>query len=208
MGNAFVALRRALITERDGKAKIVISVPHAIGEDPDPKQKTHPRDAAAPGIAEIVASKLEAKGFDVVMFMGDTARDDMDYNRTPSRVSPWRKKLAEAMAGADMVLDIHSYPAWDREFDKYDSVIFTNFVRPEIRDHYLEIMGEPMNVLSYDCDMSPDGDGQEHTHDIIQEAKDLGVPAILLEFHDKWVEDPNKPAEAVVGATTSWLAEE
>lgn len=166
--------------EKTEKALIVLSAPHAFASK---KSQGHMHDSLAPIVAEGVRRRLREKGIEATAYLGNRARAEIDFNRKDSRESEWRQGLTDLMKGSDLLVDIHSYSDEDSDFSEYEAVIYTNWVKPEILQHFSNALGD-LHLMNFECRDAEDPDGIPHSHDIVEEAAERGVDAILIEFNE------------------------
>ena len=141
---------------------------------------------------------------------GDEYRHDHDLNRKPSRHTPFRRSLTLSMKIQPHVLvDIHSFPNyWMPEagdinfFKKHEQppemVILTG---PRDRIHNTSLSAVIEKQLSRRGVNIKTITGIK-INDILNEANEYNIPAVLLEFNEKLIDDPTR-----VKQLCHWLAD-
>lgn len=131
------------------------------------------RDALVRAAGEEAVAELEA----------DVPRTTLDMNRYWSRGSPWRNRVAEALAdrdgGVECLLDAHSFPADHAPFFGSDVVLMTETEQVAWQTELARAI-EGGRKRDFKCGQVVD----PRTTDIIQDAHERGVPAVLIEFSE------------------------
>ena len=135
------------------KMKILITAPHAACSPDNPERHC---DRLAKKTAEILALALRKEGAETTLLINETVlRSTLDLNREPSDFFTVFKK---ELTLADYLLDIHSFPILKEKVYLLDRPPFFPIKLP-----YVSFLAADLNYL-------------------IVTAKEVGVPAILIEF--------------------------
>jgi len=162
--------------------KIVISVPHyKCPEDYNPLEhdhRNHPCDWVAGPVAKVLKKKLEAKGFNVVVILGDKARkQEIDLNRPEGRNTDFRAKLDEELKDSDLLIDCHSFPKDSIKYQKWELVVFKS---PYDKQQIAQSMFQIMKNLGLNVALQP-----AFTRDsIINDEVKNGHVAVLIEHNE------------------------
>ena len=100
---------------------VIITVPHAKDDKVD---DGHDTDWNAEKASHELANALLEKGIDPIVMIGEDNRDIWDLNREHSSGRPFHIALNKNLKNADILLDIHSYPADYEAWGDYDVVLF------------------------------------------------------------------------------------
>lgn len=100
---------------------VIITVPHAKDDKVD---DGHDTDWNAEKASHELANALLEKGIDPIVMIGEDNRDIWDLNREHSSGRPFHIALNKNLKNADILLDIHSYPADYEGWGDYDVVLF------------------------------------------------------------------------------------
>tara|TARA_B100000131_G_scaffold203806_3_gene195891 strand:- start:729 stop:4340 length:3612 start_codon:yes stop_codon:yes gene_type:complete len=100
---------------------VIITVPHAKDDKVD---DGHDTDWNAEKASHELANALLEKGIDPIVMIGEDNRDIWDLNREHSSGRPFHIALNKNLKNADILLDIHSYPAEYEGWGDYDVVLF------------------------------------------------------------------------------------
>jgi len=117
----------------------------------------------------------------VRLIEADVPRTTLDMNRRPSRGSAWRRGVADVLSGGSVacLIDAHSYPREYAPFFGCDVVLYTETERAVARwQSELALAVEAGGRLRCGMVANPD------TTDLIQDAHERGVPAVLIEFSE------------------------
>ena len=107
-----------------GKQKILMTVPHAAESPTNPSM--HHTDHAAMPLASALSSRMKVEGQPVQLLVGKINRSFLDLNRQKAEDSEFHDNLDDALEHADILLDIHSYPASHPDWGDAQVVLFTN----------------------------------------------------------------------------------
>lgn len=131
-------------------------------------------------LEKTIASHTDvADRWDVEVRVGDTNRIVCDLNRIQCRRTPWRSSLREDMKHATLLIDVHSFPPEHSNLNCY-------FLRD---DGYVAVNNEKkcsltdINAVLHDVGVKSEVVGGSR-NDIIDEAYELHVCAILLEINE------------------------
>jgi hypothetical protein len=124
-------------------------------------------------IAEKAAKYLH-KAINGNIFISNVWRKTLDLNRAKSYNSKWRKKVRKHLNPNNVLIDVHSFPIEHSSELMYGITLEENFLSRGIRSR-------GYNVVKGD-----------KTNDIIFEAYNKNVPAILLEFNESLTDDQLK----------------
>ena len=102
-------------------SEIVITVPHAAD---DKIEDGHDTDWNAERAAIDLANALLNKGIDPILMIGKDNRDNYDLNREWSNMRPFHVELDKHLTNADLLIDVHSYPADYPVWGDHDVVLF------------------------------------------------------------------------------------
>lgn len=160
---------------------ILISVPHNMCDD-NHDAGEHTCDTIAEGIADYITELLSDRDIPYVLIYGDINRETMDLNRVGSRDSEFRKDLRDEFRDKPhCLLDVHSFPEGDKDFQDVDIAIGTdrNVIEPHLKDLADYLHSEEIDTIAI---------GKLEA-DIVKEAKEHGITAYLLEFNEGLDED-------------------
>jgi hypothetical protein len=167
---------------------IVITVPHATcpsDEDTEAWAATgnHACDFAGPRAALSLQATLVSEGqpvFEIREIRGDLPRTVVDMNRFVSRGSLWRKRVADCLspAATKCLVDAHSFPRDHVPFSGNDVVEYTEGARARWQEDLRAVIVGADGRFKCGFMSNPD------TTDIIQDAHEHGVPAVLIEFSE------------------------
>ena len=177
---------------------LILSAPHALCDRLNPKRAC---DLAAALSGQTLCSVAEDQGLTCAYLPGDVLRAQHDLNRRPSRGTPYRQRLRTLLDGADgsgsLVLDVHSFP--DYYMEEAGDINF--FRRGETPPAIVLIQG-PSNIYHghslaqtmYDA-LARAGVPVKilrgiTVNDIMQEASDKRIPALLIEFNERFNSEP------------------
>jgi hypothetical protein len=170
-------------------------------------------DIAASTSARMFCSTAKKKGMNCSYIEGDELRHNHDLNRKSSRSTLFRKALTSLMKEAKesvscvhcpqglLLVDIHSFPNyWMEEAGDI------NFFKPGEIPPEIVILQGPMDKLGKgSITISLYSFLRRHevrvkvikgitVNDIMNEASDLKIPAVLLEFNEGLLRDPQRMA--------------
>ncbi len=156
---------------------VLLTVPHAncpLGWD----GKGHPCDTLAKRAADLVFKYGESALVEPPLIPSGTPRTICDLNRIQCRSHPWRGEIRRRIKSGYVafVLDIHSYPSHTKKWSGFELFVLDdapwpmpyvmNFVR------YIRAAGIRIGV------------GSGGRNDIQDEARELGVKSMLVEFNE------------------------
>ena len=141
---------------------ILITCPHGHPDD----------DKTSLAVARAIFRNLpEAK-----LLVWTESRNKLDMNRPEARVHPWRQQVAKAIQEAEFLIDVHSFPADDDRYNRWEMVtLWTSGVQllPFLYD-YADAFGHGASVQQ-----------ANRIDDIVTQAHELGLPMdkLLLAEH-------------------------
>lgn len=158
-------------TVTESSPLILITVPHSLCERPCSMGRTC--DCISLLRAKQLTRLLREEGYRVEIFEADDIRRNVDYNRQPARSSAYRERIRNQFPDASLLLDIHSYPKSTTHWSPYSMVfLYNDKPYPQFLWDLVQITRAPLF--------------QGERNDIIQEATDNGLPAVLIEFNANW----------------------
>jgi len=159
-------------------AKIIISVPHSFCRGLDDIIR-HYCDVVAARAARGLTRRLTDAGHEILLHMADVNREALDLNRPESRPSKFRKALAKDFSKADFLLDCHSFQGallhWETD------IVLLKWDDGQVNNRSLVwrfsdcLTRKDLNVATTNA---------EAHDDIVQDALQNGLPAILAEFSE------------------------
>jgi len=188
---------------------IVVSSPHA-GCIPSTKRMC---DLAASSAAKYFCSAAGGRGLKCLYIEGNELRKKHDLNRRPSRGTPFRKTLTSVIkhtkemadcihcASGVIVVDVHSFPNyWMAEAGDI------NFFKPGELPPEIVILQGPMDMFGeFSITMALFNASTNSkiraklvrnitVNDIMNESSELEIPAVLLEFNEGLLRNPERMA--------------
>jgi hypothetical protein len=140
--------------------------------------------------ARSLAGTLEKDnpGDQVILYVGNVYRETGDLNRRATRSTSFRQSIRHHLRnGTSLLLDIHSFPSdssWAQEAvavtdgSIHDELVILDNKPGEtawVIELFRFLKGQGIRVLYRMGSLA---------NDIVREARDHGVPAVLLEFHE------------------------
>jgi hypothetical protein len=192
---------------------VIVSSPHSLC---DPTVKKRECDLAAGLAAQFLCDALRAHAgkIDHIYLQGDEYRRNHDLNRKVSRGTPYRKRLAAVMSAEKfsprrLLLDVHSFP--DEYLDAAGDINF--FKKGEVAPNIVLLEGPKDSFdgssLSRSLWMACLKAGLRSkiitgitVNDIMNQGAEHDIPAVLLEFNEKYLKDPDslyKICELIAG---------
>lgn len=166
---------------------IIITVPHSVCY-------TNINDRHCDTMAQFAAENLKSKiKFSVVHLPSNHFRDHIDLNRIESRNTDYRNTLRQHLNSTKFLIDIHSAPPGVYGV-KANLIIIDNSpgtMYGQNLETYLRQSGINVTRLL----------GANY-NDITEEARALGVPALLFEYEETL--NPNE-IEAINTAIANWV---
>jgi hypothetical protein len=155
--------------------QVVLTVPHSLCERPCRSGRTC--DCVSGKRALQLELLLREAGVSVVRLSADNYRRDVDLNRWPARNTEYRRTIRRYLQSAErprLLLDIHSYPAeTDRSGWAENSLVLLWEGAQLYPQSILELSRRSGALLV-----------RGERNDIIDEAHENAVPAVLLEFNE------------------------
>lgn len=179
---------------------LIITVPHAKC---DFMAKKRGCDFAAALAGKSICNALNKCKLKYVYFQGNEFRCNYDLNRKPSRSTKYRTALESVIKNSSsnnsLLLDIHSFP--DYYMDEAGDINFfaKNEVAPDIV--FLQGPNNTFNEVSLTESLFASIKKAELktkiikgiiVNDIMNNANEYSIPAVLLEFNEKYNKDPEK----------------
>lgn len=160
------------------RGSVLLTVPHA--SCPRDHKHGHPCDTLAKHAARRVFDCARSdSGIERPLVSKDVPRAVCDLNRIQCRDHPWREKIRQRLraGGVAFVLDVHSYPpTTPKGWAPFDLVLLDDAPAPRTYTldfaRYMDAAGIRVAVFR--------GKG----NDIQDEARELGVRSMLLEFNE------------------------
>ncbi len=182
---------------------VFLTVPHRTC----PKTPNPECDLLAENAARALAGALHARKIQVELFLGDMPRTTVDLNRVASRTTPFRNRLRERLKIQQqrvILLDIHSFPEIETtNLDTY--IIYQSqrrfFILPGLSVNAPQLYVS--SLISYWKQRKIKTKailGQ--FNDIIEEAVNMNVPAMLLEFSNNLSQER---LDFIAQTTADWV---
>lgn len=167
-------------------ARILLTVPHAVCRNEEDKT-SHFCDVVAEGAARKLFDHLTSKGHKVMLRVGDINRIENDLNRPESRDTDFRKRVEKDFSRADFLLDVHSYPQEHVSWNSDLVLLKWNQNGQDNRELVADLLGE---LAHADLDVATAH--AEKPDDIVSQALEHNLPALLVEFSEKAFEKRKK----------------
>lgn len=167
-------------------ARILLTVPHAVCRNEEDKSN-HFCDVVAEGAARKLFDYLTDKGHKVMLRVGDVNRIENDLNRPESRDTDFRKRVETDFKRADFLLDVHSYPQEHVSWNSDLVLLKWNQNGQDNRELVADLLGE---LAHADLDVATAH--AEKPDDIVAQALENKLPAVLVEFSEKAFEKRKK----------------
>jgi hypothetical protein len=160
-----------MIQNSKEKMNVLVTVPHAVCVS----KVYRDCDRLAEQAGRQLATHLRAQ-----LLVGDVYRANVDLNRYGARSIGFRVKVRKALADThvNLLLDVHSFPnseTW-RLYERPDIVVLDNV---PMSKHWLKFVQALAKSTDLNVAHLPGGE-----NDIVEEARAMGVRAILIEFRE------------------------
>lgn len=182
------------------RGHIIITSPHAKC---DLTAKKRGCDFAAALAGKSMCAAMDKCKLQYTYLPGDEYRKDHDLNRKPSRATKYRSNLELIMKDVSespcLLLDVHSFP--DYYMDEAGDINF--FAKDEVAPDVVFLQG-PNNLyngsLLTDSLLTAVSKAKLKTkiikgitvNDIMNHAHEHSIPSVLIEFNEKYNNDPGK----------------
>lgn len=130
--------------------------------------------------------------------VGDINRMETDLNRPESRDTEFRKRIEADFKRADFLLDVHSYPQEHVSWNSDLVLLKWNQKGQDNRELVADLLGR---LAHADLDVATAH--AEKPDDIVSQALEHNLPAILVEFSEKAFEKRQKEILEKFSATLS-----
>lgn len=214
--------------QKDERTAVVLTVPHArcpppgklhyvVDETGRIRVNVHPCDTAAPQFCARLQRELEGLGVRTMVFdRPPISRADCDLNRLACREHSWRRKVAGWHKGAALLLDVHSFPNVSGKFsERLDVYLLVDKVaalgtrdaaklRKELvlfddaSRHSREVAGAMVEYMQNAGTLA--GHYEGYQNDLIVEAMQAGVAAVLVEVNESATERARQRAASAIAA--------
>ena len=154
--------------------QVVVTAPHAFCRNVVERDC----DRVASRAASYLAASLTKRGHMVSVVTAWTPRAKLDLNRRTARRSEFRRDLRELLAVNQVLFDVHSFPAdtkWAgvKEDEAPELVLLDNGPSPWCA------LGKKLQGVHFAF-----LEGDAKLNDIVLEAREKGLAALLLEFNE------------------------
>lgn len=160
-------------------ARILITAPHAVCRNDEDKQN-HFCDVVCERAARKLFDYLTSNGHKVMLRIGDINRIETDLNRPEARDTDFRKRVEKDFGRADFLLDVHSYPQEHVSWNSDLVLLKWNQHGQDNRDLVADLLGR---LAKADLDVATAH--AEKPDDIVSQALEHDLPAVLVEFSEK-----------------------
>lgn len=160
---------------------LIITVPHGKCKPSNtPEQRNC--DIVAKHVADRIYNQLSTI-IPVQIHHADIYRKEGDLNRIETFDTKWRKNISDNIKSGDILLDIHSFPNTIQSFGTINGII-PKIVLLDMDDNHQQICDD----VKVNIPLTKYMTGSEK-NDIVQDAMNKGVDAMLWEFNEETVND-------------------
>lgn len=154
------------------KKSVLITVPHAACRNIEVRQC----DRRAEYAANLLEQELQKYNIPTILYINrNVERIYYDMNRSSSRNTQWRRKLDQLYKDADFVIDVHSFPEFDENYNPSFilpkakiTILYEDVLEFSIIEAIENVVGNKLAVL------------QGIHNDIIETAFTAGIENVLL----------------------------
>jgi len=153
--------------------KVIVTAPHG---------NKFLNDVIAGHIIKHLVKLLDKTDIQYETFINEEPRSSGDQNRPPARDSPYREALRESLVeGADLLLDIHGFPnSTTSPFKGHDIVVLRSYKTQGTLPAYYYYLLKNVSDPTMKVGLLP----ATAENDVVKEALEHGIPAILIEHNE------------------------